>query len=365
MILSKKYKEELDKIVMNDEMKKRILSNVLNNSIEAKSITPVAQKNVKLKRNMQLVAACFTIVACLSVVKNYPEFFKIENNNIKQNQDSEKSLDKDNDLKKVKESEVYGNNEDNTTNNDSIKSNEPINSASENEENSKKNNSSINKVVDNNGKSEESVQKEQVTENSNANSSIAAKTSPEIQNNNENSADNNLKVADINQEENADKENEAATNQGKTANKENDEIEGSSMVASGYFIKEYKSLEEAEKAVNLKINSVKALPQGSTIRSINVISNEIIQIEYNIVEKDSSFRAGKEVENISGDYNEYKINKSIEVNKVNIKLKGNKDTIVNLATWEKDSISYSISSKSGIDDETILNMIKSSLENNN
>lgn len=109
----------------------------------------------------------------------------------------------------------------------------------------------------------------------------------------------------------------------------------------------------------------KALPQGSNIRSINVISNEIIQIEYNIGEKDSSFRAGKEVENISGDYNEYKINKSIEVNKVNVNLKGNKDTIVNLATWEKDSISYSISSKSGIDDETILNMIKSSLENNN
>ena len=99
MILSKKYKEELDKIVMNDEMKKRILSNVLNNNLEVKRTIPIVKKNVKLKRNMQLVAACFTVAVCLSVFKNYPEFFKIENNNIKQNQDSEKSLDKDNDFK--------------------------------------------------------------------------------------------------------------------------------------------------------------------------------------------------------------------------------------------------------------------------
>lgn len=347
MILSKKYKEELDKIVMNDEMKKRILSNVLNNNIEVKSTTPIIKRNVKLKRNMQLVAACFTIAVCLSVVKNYPEFFKIEYNNIKQNQDSEKSEDIDNDLQKVKESEVYGNNEDNTTNNDSIKSNEPINSASENEEDSKKNNSSKNKVDDNNRKSAESVQKEQVTENSNANSSTAAKTSPEIQNNNGKSEDNNLKVAAINQEENT--------------NKENDELGNSPMASSGYFTKDYKTIEEAEKAVNFKISPLKVFPKGYNMNNINVISNEIIQIEYSIGEKDISFRSGKEVENISGDYNEYKINKSIKVNDVNINLKGNKDKIVNLATWEKDSISYSISSTSGIDEETMLNMINSSL----
>jgi hypothetical protein len=347
MILSKKYKEELDKIVMNDEMKKRILSNVLNNNIEVKSTTPVIKKNVKLKRNMQLVAACFTVAVCLSVAKNYPEFFKIESNNLKQNQESEKSADKDNVLQNVKESEVYGNNEDNTTNNDSIKNNEPINSVSGNEENNKKNNSSENKVDDNKEKSAESVQKEQVTENSNVNSDIAAKTSPEIQNSKEKAADNILKDAAINQDENA--------------NKENHELGNTPMVAGGYFTKDYKTLEEAEKAVNIKINSVKVLPQGFSMSSINVISNEIIQIDYNSGEKDISFRAGKQIENISGDYNEYKINKLFKLNDVNINLKGNEDKIINLVTWEKGNISYSISAANGIDEEAMLNMIKSSL----
>lgn len=347
MILSKKYKEELDKIVMNDEIKKRILSNVLNNNIEVKNTISVVKKHTKLKRNMQLVAACFTVAVCLSVVKNYPEFFKIENNNLKQNQEIENSADKNNDLQNVKESEVYGNNEDNTINNDSIKNNESINSASENEENSKKNNSSENKGDDNNEKSAESVQKEQVTENSNANSSIAAKTSLEIQNNNEKAADNNLKVAAINEDEDV--------------NKENDELGNSPMVSSGYFTKNYKTIEEAEKAVNFKINPVKVLPQGFNMSNINVISNEIIQMDYNSGEKDISFRAGKEIENISGDYNEYKIKNTLKVNDVNINLNGNKAKIINLATWEKDGISYSISSTNGIDEETMLNMIESSL----
>jgi AAA ATPase containing von Willebrand factor type A (vWA) domain len=344
MILSKKYKEELDKIVMNDEMKKRILSNVLKNNIEVKSTIPVNKKNVRLKRNMQLVAACFTVAVCLSVYKNYPEFFKIENNNLKQNQEIEKSIDKDSNLENEKESEIYGDNEDNTTNNDSIKNNEPINSAGKNEENSN-NNSSENKGDDKNKKSVEDIQKEQVIDNSN--SGIAAKTNPEIQTNNEKAADNNLKVT--------------ATNQDENANKENDELGNTPMVTNGYFSRDYKTLEEAEKAVNFKINPVKVLPQGFNINNINVISNEIIQINYSSGEKDFSFRAGKQIENLSGDYNEYKINKSFKVNDVNINLKGNKDKIINLVTWEKGGISYSISSRNGVEEETLLNMIKSSL----
>ncbi|WP_160690902.1 hypothetical protein [Clostridium sp. C2-6-12] len=358
--MSKKYKEDLDKIVMNDEMKKRILNNVLKNNIEAKSITTVVKKNNNFKRNMQLVAACFTVVVCLSVIKNYPEFFKLENNNLKQNQEIEKSADIDNDLKKVKESEVYGNNEDNTSNNDSIKNNEPINSTAGNEEISKKNDSLENQKEDNNKKSVGDVQKAQGINNSNANSEIVTKISPEMQNNNEKAGRMSSEAVN-NKKDIPTKENDAAENQGKTTNKENDEIESSSIVSSGYFIKEYKTLEEAEKALNLKINTVKALPKGYNIRSINVIANEIIQIDYNSGEKDISFRAGKEVENISGDYNEYINKNSSKVNDVNVILNGNKDKIINLATWESKGISYSISSRSGIEEETILNMIKSSL----
>lgn len=349
MILSKKYKEKLDEIVMNEDMKKRILNNVLNNNIiEVKSTTPVVKKHTKLKRNMQLIAACFTVAVCLSVIKNYPEFFKIENNNLKQNQEIKDNIEKDKVLQNVEESEAYDDNKDNTNNNDDIKNNESVKSDVGDEENENKGNSienqSDNKL--NNNKSE-TGQKDLGSDNSKPSSDILTKASSEIQNTNEKTADNTLK--------------DAATNQGEAANKENDELGNSPMVASGYFSKDYKTLEEAEKAVNLKINPVKTLPQGFNMNNINVISNEIIQIDYNSGEKDISFRAGKEVENISGDYNEYKSKNSYKLNDVNINLKGNKDKIINLATWEKGGISYSISSTSGIEEETMLNMIKSSL----
>ena len=80
MILSKKYNEEINKIVMNDDMKKRILQNVLaanenynsaEENIKVKTTIPKVKKYNNFKRNMQMVAACFTVVLCLSVAKTF------------------------------------------------------------------------------------------------------------------------------------------------------------------------------------------------------------------------------------------------------------------------------------------------------
>ena len=106
MILSKKYKEEINKIVMNDDMKKRILQNVLaenNNSPEknmkVKTTIPKVKRFNNLKRNMQMVAACGAIVLCLSVVKNHPMLFKPVPNDLEQKETSESHEDENNNLK--------------------------------------------------------------------------------------------------------------------------------------------------------------------------------------------------------------------------------------------------------------------------
>lgn len=105
------------------------------------------------------------------------------------------------------------------------------------------------------------------------------------------------------------------------------------------------------------MNSLKTLPKGFKIESISVISNEIIQVEYNDGNNNIIFRAGKGIDNISGDYNIYKVKDTAKVNGTNINLEGNKSKKYNLATWEKDGISYSISAENGIDEKTILDMI--------
>ena len=51
MILNKKYKEEINKIVMNDHMKKRILQNVLATNENNNS----PEKNMKVKTTIPKV----------------------------------------------------------------------------------------------------------------------------------------------------------------------------------------------------------------------------------------------------------------------------------------------------------------------
>jgi hypothetical protein len=388
MILSKRYKEELDKIVMSEDMKKRILHNVLNKNIEAKSTIPRVKKYNNLKRSMQLAAACFTVVVCLSVVKSHTEFFKHENSNFEQNQVIKDSDAENKVLKNSEESEANINNKDNTNdnnmdstnNNDSAEKREIINSDISNDENYKKSNSIKNKSNDelyNNENSSQIEQKEESSDNSQvnssssskinstqqtnagtsaANSSVSSETSPQSQTNT-NTETARPKSLDNNSNDVTKNQDETTSNK----NKRNNEVNNSpSLAAYGYFSKEYKTLQEAEDAVKLKINSVKALPKGFNMDNISVISNEIIQIEYSNGQDGITFRAGKDTDNISGDYNIYEIKNTCKVNGMNITLEGNKNKVFNLATWEKDGISFSISSTNGIDEDVILNMIRSS-----
>lgn len=385
MILSKKYKEELDKIVMNEDMKKRILDNVLNKNIEVESTTiPKVKKYNNLKRNMQLTAACTIVVVGLSVAKSYPELLKHDNTNNEQNQiinnsDDEKPIinnnnddDENKALKNSEESKSNDNKDDSTNNNDGTKKHQIINSHIGNDENHKKSNS-INK--ENNIDNKESS----VNKGTNDNSKKTEHSS-EIEHNekaSDNSVENSSSPSNINSETQINANNEMAKPAGfdehskdvinreyKTTsneNEENNDLDNSTMVACrDSAIEEYKTVEEAEDAIKLRINPIK-LPKGFNMDNISVITNEIIQIEYSNGQDCITFRAGKDIENISGDYNIYQIKNTCEVNGISVNLEGNKNKVFNLATWKKDDISYSISSTNGIDEEEILNIIKSSL----
>ena len=85
--------------------------------------------------------------------------------------------------------------------------------------------------------------------------------------------------------------------------------------------------------------------------------NKIIQVKYNDGSNNITFRAGKDIDNISGDYNVYQVKDTAKVNGISINLEGNKSEEYNLAVWEKDGISYSISDENGIDEKTILDMV--------
>ncbi|NRT35253.1 hypothetical protein BJV38_002161 [Clostridium beijerinckii] len=376
--MSKKYKEELNKIVMNDEMKKRILQNVLaenkNDNNEEKEIkvetTMPKVKKYNVKRNMQMAAACGVILICLSVAKSYPMLFKHASNDLEQTEVEENHEDKNNDLKSSDDSElIYNNDSKEASNNDNkeeiaVNQNNRNNNNGSNHVNKNTNNASKagQEVKDNPQSNSGSEEKKRET-SENKNNDNKATDNKAIENSNTSSKTNHKD--DINKEE----KNPTSTDQ-KTAPediKENkisedntdDSVSGTSVVMDknvGYS-QEYKTLDQAEKALNLKISPLKTLTNGFKVENVSVISNEMIQVDYNNGNNNMIFRAGKSTDNISGDYNTYQVKNTVKINGIDVTLEGNKNEEYNLATWKKDDISYSISTEDGINEKTMLDMI--------
>ena len=374
MILSKKYKEEINKIVMNDDMKKRILQNVLTTnendnsaekSMKVKTIIPKVKKFNNLKRNMQMVAACFAMVLSLSVAKNYPMLFKHAPDDLEQKETAKSQDDENNDLKTSDDNEFVYNKDIKEISNDNHKADQALdqnNNYNNNDDYVKEESNTSSKIgqeekdkdnVQWNSSSE--VEKSKTSQNNNdkaiENSNISSKTKPE---------------EDINKKEN---KNPTSIEQKTTpedikqnripGNDIDNSVLGTSVTAKKAvnYSQEYKTLDEAEKVLNLKVNQLKTLPKGFEMESISVIVNEIIQVKYNDGSNNITFRAGKGIDNISGDYNVYQVKNTAKVNGINVNLEGNKSKEYNLAVWEKEGISYSISAENGIDEKTILEMI--------
>ncbi|NRY63701.1 hypothetical protein DZE40_004796 [Clostridium beijerinckii] len=376
--MSKKYKEELNKIVMNDDMKKRILQNVLaenkNDNNEEKEIkvetTIPKVKKYNVKRNMQMAAACGAILICLSVAKSYPMLFKHASNDLEQTEVEENHEDKNNDLKSSDDSELIYNNDSKEASDSDNKEEIAVN------QNNRNNNNGSNHVNKNTNNASKAGQ--EVKDNPQSNSGSEEKKRETSENNDNNKATDNKAIEnsntssktnhkdDINDKE---EKNPTSTDQ-KTAPedvKENkisedntdESVSGTSVVMDknvGYS-QEYKTLDEAEKALNLKVNPLKTLPNGFKVENVSVISNEMIQVDYNNGNNNMIFRAGKNTDNVSGDYNTYQVKNTVKVNGIDVTLEGNKNEEYNLATWKKDDISYSISTEDGINEKTMLDMI--------
>ncbi|NSB14699.1 hypothetical protein BCD95_002958 [Clostridium beijerinckii] len=377
--MSNKYKEELNKIVMNDDMKKRILQNVLaenkkdNNEekeIKVKTTMPKVKK-YNAKRNMQMAAACGAILICLSVAKSYPMLFKHPSNDLEQNEVEENHEDKNNDLKSSDDSElVYNNDSKEASDNDhkediAVDQNNTNNNKSDNNYNN--GSSHVNKNINNASKAAQegkdnlqsnsgSDEKKRQTSGDNDNKSIE----------NSNTSSKTNHKDDINNKES---KNPTSTDQkaspedvkeNKISGDNTDDSVSSTPVAMDKdvsYSQEYKTLDEAEKALNLKVSQLKTLPTGFKVESVSVISNELIQVDYNNGNSNMVFRAGKSTDNISGDYNTYQVKTTVKVNGIDVTLQGNKNEEYNLATWKKDDISYSISTEDGINEKTMLDMI--------
>ena len=85
----------------------------------------------------------------------------------------------------------------------------------------------------------------------------------------------------------------------------------------------------------------------------------MFQICYSDGKNDILFRMAQGIDKVDEDYNEYKFNKTIQVNGKSVNLKGDNSNLVNLATYKINDMSYSISVTNEMSENDITKIIKS------
>ncbi|MFT8349380.1 stalk domain-containing protein [Clostridium saccharoperbutylacetonicum] len=125
-------------------------------------------------------------------------------------------------------------------------------------------------------------------------------------------------------------------------------------------IENFDTIDDAQKALKFKITVPKELLGKYNIKYINTISRNVFQICYINKQNDIIFRMGQGIEDISGDYNNYKANNTVNINGSNVKLKGDND-LIKVAVWNVNNMSYSISITNGMKQDEIINLIKSAI----
>lgn len=120
---------------------------------------------------------------------------------------------------------------------------------------------------------------------------------------------------------------------------------------------EYKSVDEAKKAVNFEAPVPTKVTDGYKLDYISTLDGELLQIVYrNADDKQISYRAAKGSEDISGDYNVYKDTKTVKAGDVSVTLrKGDKTSS---AIWTNGGMTFALYADGGLSDAEITEVIK-------
>ncbi|MBP5267358.1 MAG: hypothetical protein J6Z29_02080 [Ruminococcus sp.] len=127
----------------------------------------------------------------------------------------------------------------------------------------------------------------------------------------------------------------------------------------GFDVQEYGGAQELSDAFGVKLHDIKNLPFEVTEQCYSVMFGDFAEINYNGANGEyCCIRAGKDTEDISGDYNEYSTVKDTDIDGVTVTFKGD-DKRFDLAVWIKDGHFYSVSLSDGTDEQKMTEIVRS------
>ncbi len=140
----------------------------------------------------------------------------------------------------------------------------------------------------------------------------------------------------------------------KTVNKdEGEELIGGNMQIPNPFVG-YDSIDEAIKAAGFDCQIPETI-EGYEGRKLQVMGDKMIQAIYG-AENDIYVRKATGNEDISGDYNVYENNDVVNINDIEVTLRGNGDVVYS-AIWSAEGYTYSVFAREGVSLETAESII--------
>ena len=378
MILSKKYIESMNKITMDDKLKKKILEKVSQVSEEEinNNIIDINKRHGRGQRRFAGVgAACCALIVCVGLKIKFPELFNINNKNM----DSSNETVVNNDSEVNDNNNILENTDKYNTSNNDINNNSSVNNSisldyepeTKSEEASSNNIARENKQESNRIKTNKSNQISS-TEKSVRNTVNKEVNSTDNQNNNQIESDNtqNKIVNDSYEENNAYKEDTSNKNEPSVISENNhgkeylqndiakdivSEMDNKNNISSSKRIVD-ESFEDEDIENDFKIP--KALKNDCEIKETLIDSNDSIKVVY----KDKEYGDGELIissKEIADNNKNFSSVENIKTSEGNAVIKISEDGKEKYADWKYENKYYSLYTKGNVDDNKIIYIIES------
>ena len=148
-----------------------------------------------------------------------------------------------------------------------------------------------------------------------------------------------------------------STNSGATdTDTSTDTADGSTEIANPYV--DCETLEEAGELAGFDISVPDEIDGGYTQGTIQAVENEMIQVIYTTeAGEEITLRKGTGTEDISGDYNEYAEENTLDVDGTSVTARG--DGLVYAATWTDGTYTYAITASAGLESDSVSALVPS------
>ena len=145
---------------------------------------------------------------------------------------------------------------------------------------------------------------------------------------------------------------------GETNTEVNNE-EGNNEIANPWI--DCANLDEAAQIAGFDFDAPKRI-DGYPNTFIQAMENEMIQVFYSDKDLEDETSAAVLIrkgfgDDISGDYNEYAENKTVEMHGISVNLSGN-DGLIYKAFWQQDGFAYSIGADKGIEEALVNDLVE-------